>query len=61
MTDFAKFLKTAENVFGSIAEEAVIGDVDKYIDTGSYSLNAIVSGSLFGGFPTNKIVGLARF
>lgn len=30
-----------------------------YIDTGSYVLNAAVSGSLFGGFPNNKALILA--
>jgi RecA/RadA recombinase len=30
-----------------------------FIDVGSYSLNALVSGSLFGGFPDNKVIGLA--
>ena len=34
-------------------------DVDNYVDTGSYALNALVSGSIFGGFPNNKIIALA--
>ena len=25
------------------------GDVDSFIDTGSYSFNALLSGSIFGG------------
>ncbi len=30
-----------------------------WIDTGSYALNALVSGSLYGGIPNNKITALA--
>jgi RecA/RadA recombinase len=30
-----------------------------WIDTGSYILNALVSGSLYGGVPNNKVVALA--
>ena len=30
-----------------------------WIDTGSYALNALVSGSMYGGIPNNKIVALA--
>ena len=30
-----------------------------WIDTGSFILNALVSGSLYGGVPNNKVVALA--
>ena len=30
-----------------------------YIDTGSYILNALLSGSIFGGIPDNKITAFA--
>ena len=30
-----------------------------WLDTGSYILNALVSGSLYGGVPNNKITALA--
>lgn len=61
MTDIniTDFLKSAENAIAKIADDEVIGDVDAWIDTGSYTLNAVVSGSLFGGFPNNKIIGLS--
>ncbi len=35
------------------------GDVDQFIDTGSYMFNALVSGSLYGGLPSNKIIAFA--
>ena len=34
-------------------------DVDKYIDTGSYALNALLSGSIYKGLPGNKVTALA--
>jgi RecA/RadA recombinase len=30
-----------------------------FIDTGSYMFNALVSGSIFGGVPSNKITAIA--
>lgn len=30
-----------------------------FIDSGCYALNALISGSIWGGFPDNRIVGLA--
>ena len=30
-----------------------------YTDSGSYTFNALISGSLFGGFPSDTVVGLA--
>ena len=30
-----------------------------FISTGSYTLNALLSGSLYGGIPNNKITALA--
>lgn len=52
-------LKVAENEFGSIVNDGVTaGDVCGWVDSGSYALNALLSGSLYGGFPGNKIVGI---
>lgn len=59
MFNVADFLKIADNVYGSIAEQEVCGDVKRWIDTGSYTFNAIVSGSIFKGLPDNKVVCLA--
>ena len=35
------------------------GDVDSFVDTGSYVFNALLSGSLNGGLPKNKITAIA--
>ena len=58
--DLQKFIKESGNEYASIVEEGVAaGDVHSYIDTGSYLFNALLSGSLSGGLPSNKITALA--
>lgn len=58
--DFIKSLiKSTKNEDAKLAENGVFGDVAGYIDTGSYSLNALLSGSIYGGFPSNKRIVLA--
>tara|TARA_Y100000004_G_C8952768_1_gene429363 strand:- start:514 stop:1626 length:1113 start_codon:yes stop_codon:yes gene_type:complete len=53
-------VKVTGNEYASIVEEGVgTGDVTHFIDTGSYALNALVSGSLHGGFAGNKITAIA--
>lgn len=48
------------NPDAAIANEGLPGaDVDGFIDTGSYVLNALLSGSIYGGLPNNKISCLA--
>jgi hypothetical protein len=34
-------------------------DIDEFIPTGNYMLNALMSGSLFGGYPNARSVGIA--
>ena len=41
-------------------QEGVAGDVDTFVDTGSYIFNALLSGSLYGGLPSNKITAMVR-
>lgn len=53
-------LKEAENEYASIVEDGIeAGDITCYFDTGSYSLNALLSGSIYGGLPGNKVTALA--
>ena len=61
MTDFLKkVIKDTENEFASIVNEGVeAGDVSTFIDTGSYIFNGLVSGTMHGGIPANKITALA--
>jgi len=44
---------------GIVADGVAAGDCDTFIDTGSYIFNALVSGSVFGGIPSNKITAIA--
>ena len=61
MSDFLKdIIKETGNEYASLVSEGVeAGDVHSYIDTGSYALNGLLSGSIFGGLPSNKITALA--
>lgn len=61
MSDFLKnVVKDVGNEYASLVEDGVeAGDVDTFIDTGSYIFNALLSGSLYGGLPANKITALA--
>ena len=53
-------IKDSGNKYASIASDGIGGsDVMGFIDTGSYIFNALVSGSLHGGIPNNKIIALA--
>lgn len=55
---FDNLVKTAGNEFMSKASES-LDDGIAFIDTGSYALNALFSGSLYGGLPNNKATALA--
>ena len=61
MTNFLKdIIKSSGNEYAGIASEGIDGsDVTGFIDTGSYAFNALLSGSLYGGIPNNKIMALA--
>ena len=59
--DFLKDIaKTAGNEYAALVSDGVeAGDVDSFIDTGSYIFNALLSGSIYGGLPANKITAVA--
>ena len=44
---------------GLVSDGVAAGDTCGFIDTGSYVFNALVSGSIFGGVPGNKITAIA--
>jgi len=58
---------SAFNKFNDILEKKVkskvnlmgFSDIDEYIPTGNYLLNAQVSGSIFGGYPNTRSIGIA--
>ena len=61
MSDFLKdIIKTTGNEYAALASDGIEGaDVNSFIDTGSYIFNALLSGSIYGGLPNNKITAIA--
>jgi len=60
MSFLQSVIKELDNEFASVADDGIAtGDCDGFVDTGSYILNALISGSIYGGLPSNKITALA--
>lgn len=60
MSFLKSVIKELDNEYASVVEDGVAaGDCDSFIDTGSYIFNALLSGSIYGGLPANKITALA--
>ena len=60
MSDFLKdIIKETGNEYASIVSDGASGDVDSFIDTGSYIFNALLGGSIHRGLPSNKITAIA--
>ena len=60
MDFLSQVIKDSKNEFASLASDGIAaGDVETFVDTGSYIFNALVSGSIYGGLPSNKITALA--
>ena len=54
-----QLIKESSNDMASAVSAGILGDCNTFLDTGSFSLNALLSGSLYGGVPSNKITCLA--
>ena len=61
MSDFLKdIIKTTGNEYAALVADGIEGaDVGAFYDTGSHILNALLSGSIYGGLPANKITAIA--
>ena len=60
MSFLTDVVKDLENEYASVVADGVAaGDVNNFVDTGSYMFNALLSGSIYGGLPSNKITALA--
>ncbi|AET72752.1 UvsX [Synechococcus phage S-CAM8] len=57
LKDVAKEIKN--EYAGLVSDGVAAGDTSGFIDTGSYIFNALVSGSVHGGVPGNKITAIA--
>lgn len=57
---FHNLIKETGNEYASIVEDGIeAGDITGFIGTGSYSLNALLSGTIYGGIAANKVTALA--
>ena len=56
---FDELIGITGNQYASKVSEGMLGSVNEYIDTGSYILNALISGSIHKGLPSNKITAFA--
>ena len=61
MSSFLKdIIKDVGNEYATLVSDGIdSADVTNFIDTGSYSFNALLSGSIFGGLSGNKITAIA--
>ena len=61
MSDFLKdIIKETGNEYAGLVSDGIdSADVTSFIDTGSYSFNALLSGTIYGGMPSNKITAIA--
>ncbi len=57
---FKDIISDIGNEYAGVVSDGVsAGDVASFVDTGSYIFNALVSGSIKGGIPSNKITAIA--
>lgn len=57
---FNQLLAETDNEYASVVDDGVAaGDVSGFIGTGSYAMNALLSGSIYGGLPQNKVTAFA--
>ena len=55
MSYLKELAKVSGNEYANLVNDGIFGgDVEQFIDTGSYVFNALLSGSIHGGLPANK-------
>jgi RecA/RadA recombinase len=60
MSIFDTLAKEAKNDYAKLVSDGITtGDEQKFIGTGSYILNALLSGSINGGIPDNRVTAIA--
>ena len=60
MNDYLdELISVTGNEYASKVSDGMLGNVNEHIDTGSYILNALLSGSIYKGLPSNKITAFA--
>ena len=56
---FDSLLSEVKNEYAGVIADGTSADVSGWSDTGSMALNALLSGTIHGGFPDNKVTALA--
>ena len=57
---FKQLISEIDNEYAGLVDDGVAaGDVSGFIGTGSYVMNALLSGSIYGGLPQNKVTAFA--
>jgi RecA/RadA recombinase len=51
--------ETKNNMAQAVCDGVMSGDITEYIDSGSYALNALISGDIYKGYPVGKVTALA--
>lgn len=51
-------LKASGSEFATLVEDSFVMREPEYIDTGSYTINALLSGTIHGGYPTDRITAI---
>jgi len=44
------------SVYGSTMSSSIYAEIPEYIDTGSYALNRLISGTIYGGIPAGRVI-----
>ena len=57
--DLHNSLKSYKEDVGEMGEDMTVTEIDEYIHTGNYMLNAQLSGDVFKGIPNNKVISIA--
>jgi RecA/RadA recombinase len=61
----AKFMAISKKVdknvseYGSTLNNSIYSNIEEYIDTGSYSLNRLITGDIYKGIPRGRVIALA--
>lgn len=56
---FQQMFDNTKNIYKTIARDGVLGDIHDFFHSGCYRFNAMISGSVYKGYPGGKITALA--
>lgn len=55
----SSYLKVLNNPYASIMSNGCVYDCKTFIDSGNYMLNALLTGDIYKGIPSNKVIAFA--